>query len=94
MKDIIITEQSSDTITLEEIEWNTPGIIFSYIGENPTGYITYNFEGKIWTWHPNINASVESHMAINGESLSDLIKAVLNAGKANKFKLMEFYYDN
>lgn len=93
MKNIIIPEQTPTSIAIEEIDAKVHGIIISYINKNPTGCITYDYECEIWTWHPTIDSSNESDLAINREVLSELTYEVINAGKANKFKLMEFYYD-
>lgn len=94
MKDIIIPEQSSNAITIGEINGGTNGIILSYIGKDTTGYITYSVNDEIWVWHPSINSDTDDMDGIDDISLLNLIKEVIDSGHANKFKLIEFNNDN
>lgn len=94
MKDIIITDPQSNTITAEAINTYTRGLIIGYAGTNPIGYITYDNEYEGWAWHQTIDASPNNALAVNREILPDLIKTILSFGKVNSFKLIEFSHDN
>ena len=98
MKDIILTSETSDAIDLGAIDDNTGGIIISYKGNDAVGYIAYTCgEASPWAFFNTIDNTI---MVKNiqrddyaEESLTDLVKRLIEDKVADSFKLINFTID-
>ena len=98
MKDIILPSETSDAIDLGAIDDNTGGIIISYKGNDAVGYIAYTCrEASPWAFFNTIDNTI---MVKNiqrddyaEESLTDLVKRLIEDKVADSFKLINFTID-
>ena len=98
MKDIILPSETSDAIDLGAIDDNTGGIVISYKGDNAVGYIAYTCgEASPWAFFNTIDNTI---MVKNiqrddyaEESLTDLVKRLIEDKVADSFKLINFTID-
>ena len=98
MKDIILPSETSDAIDLGAIDDNTGGIVISYKGNDAVGYIAYTCgEASPWAFFNTIDNTI---MVKNiqrddyaEESLTDLVKRLIEDKVADSFKLINFTID-
>lgn len=98
MKDIILPSETSDAIDLGAINEDTNGIIIPYKGEDAIGYIAYTCgEASPWAFFNTIDNTI---MVKNiqkddyaEESLTDLVKRLIEDKVADNFKLINFTID-
>lgn len=98
MKDIILPSETSDAIDLGAIDDNTGGIVISYKGNDAVGYIAYTSgEASPWAFFNTIDNTI---MVKNiqkddyaEESLTDLVKRLIEDKVADNFKLINFTID-
>ena len=98
MKDIILPSETSDAIDLGAIDDNTGGIVISYKGNDAVGYIAYTCgEASPWAFFNTIDNTI---MVKNiqkddyaEESLTDLVKRLIEDKVADNFKLINFTID-
>ena len=98
MKDIILPSETSDAIDLGAIDDNTGGIVISYKGNDAVGYIAYTCgESSPWAFFNTIDNTI---MVKNiqrddyaEESLTDLVKRLIEDKVADSFKLINFTID-
>lgn len=98
MKDIILPSETSDAIDLGAIDDNTGGIVISYKGNDAVDYIAYTCgEASPWAFFNTIDNTI---MVKNiqrddyaEESLTDLVKRLIEDKVADSFKLINFTID-
>lgn len=98
MKDIILPSETSDAIDLGAIDDNTRGIIISYKGNDAVGYIAYTCgEASPWAFFNTIDNTIlvkniqrDDYVE---ESLTDLVKRLIEDKVADSFKLINFTID-
>lgn len=98
MKDIILPSETSDAIDLGAIDDNTGGIVIPYKGNDAVGYIAYTpGEASPWAFFNTIDNTI---MVKNiqkddyaEESLTDLVKRLIEDKVADNFKLINFTID-
>ena len=96
MKDIILPSETSDAIDLGAIDDNTGGIIISYKGNDAVGYIAYTCgEASPWAFFNTIDNTimVKNIQRDAEESLTDLVKRLIEDKVADSFKLINFTID-
>ena len=98
MKDIILPSETSDAIDLGAIDEDTRGLVIPYKDNYAVGYIAYTCgETNPWAFFNTIDNTI---MVKNiqrddyaEESLTDLVKRLIEDKVADSFKLINFTID-
>ena len=87
MRDIKLPETSDKSIDISAIDTNTEGIILTYQGNKPIGFIGYDDDNNEWVYLDDITINCSYK---RDENLLALLRNVIASNYADSFKLVDF----